>query len=72
LFGFVLFCYLLLSSCCLLVHFPFIVGVSDFLIYVNIFFQQSTCIVFISHIVGFALSYCLLLSSLSLLIHFPC
>ncbi len=61
LFGFVLFYYLQLSSCCLLVHFPFIVWVFDFLISVNIFLQQSTCIVFISHIVGLALSYCCLL-----------
>jgi hypothetical protein len=71
LFGFALF-YLLLFSCCLLVRFPFIVWVFDFLIYVNIFLQQSTCIVFISHIVGLAWSYCLLLSSFSLLVHFPC
>jgi len=65
LFGFALFCSLLLSSCFLLVHFLFIYG---FLI----FLQQSICIAFISCVVKFALSSCLLLSSCCLLVHFPC
>jgi hypothetical protein len=41
-----------------------------FFVSINIFLQQSICIMFISHIVGFALSCCLLLSSYSLLDHF--
>jgi hypothetical protein len=49
-------------ACCLGFHFYFF--------YVNTSLQQSTCIVFISRIVGFALSSCLLLSSYSLLDHF--
>ncbi len=40
-------------ACCLGFHF--------FFVYVNISLQQSTCIVFISHVVGFALSCCYLL-----------
>jgi hypothetical protein len=44
--------YLFIS--CLLFGFLF------FLVFINTYLQQSTCIMFISRIVGFALSYCLL------------
>jgi hypothetical protein len=47
-------------------------GFRFYFIFVNIFLQQSTCIVFISCIVGFALSCCLLLSSCFILVHFLC
>ncbi len=71
LFGFVLFYFLSLSFCSLLVHFPLVVWVSIFFVYVNTSLQQSTCIMFTSHLVGFALSCCLLLLSCCLLDHFP-
>jgi len=50
-----------LYSCFILVHFLLVVWVSDFLISVNIFLQQPTCIVSISRVVGFMLSSCCLL-----------
>jgi hypothetical protein len=45
--------------------------VSILFFYVNTYLQQSTCIMFISLVVGFALSCCLLLFSCSLGDHFP-
>ncbi len=42
-----------------------LVGFLDFFCFCEHFLQQSTCIVFISRVVGFALSCCLLLSSCS-------
>jgi hypothetical protein len=59
-----LHCFVL--CCYLLVQFPLVVWVSIFIFFVNTSLQQSTCIVFMSRIVGFALSSC------SLLDHFPC
>jgi hypothetical protein len=42
-----------------------------FFVSINTSLQQSTCIVFIPHVVGFALSCCLLLFFCSILDHFP-
>jgi hypothetical protein len=53
-----------IPTCSLDFHFVFV--------FVNTYLQQSTCIMFISRVVGIALSSCLLLSSCSLLYHFPC
>ncbi len=69
---FVLFYSLSLSFCSLFLQFPLVVWVSILFFFVNTSLQQSTCIVFISHIVGFALPCCLLLFFCSLLDHFPC
>jgi hypothetical protein len=68
----VLFYSLSLSFCSLFLQFPLVVWVSILFFFVNTSLQQSTCIVFISHIVGFALPCCLLLFFCSLLDHFPC
>jgi hypothetical protein len=71
LFRFTLFCFLSLSLCSLFVWFSLIVWVSVFFLFISIYLEQSTCIMFTSRIVGFALSCCLLFSSCFLIDHFP-
>jgi hypothetical protein len=66
---FIFCCFFL--HCCLLVLYLFDSHLLfGFFVYVNIPLQQSTCIMFISCVVGFALSCCVL-SSCCLLHHFP-
>jgi hypothetical protein len=47
--------------CFYCVHFPLVVWVFVFFVYVNISLQQSTCIMFSSYVVGFALFCCFLI-----------
>jgi hypothetical protein len=62
-------CLFLFSTCS---FFALLFAFPTFFFNVNIFLQQSICIMFIYHVVEFALSCCLLLFSCFLLVHFPC